>query len=376
MWRALILTSLLALGGPAVAQDADFELGGDQYAVGRSVTLSEQGINSAFIAGNTVTLRSDIDGSAHMAGRSVTVMGRVGENLYGAGMTVDVSGAVSGDATLLGDTVMVSEPVSGNLRATAGTISIDAPVAGSAILAGETVTLNEAIVGDVALASQDVTWGDKAVIEGTLHIYSDSPDDIEVPTRVIDEARIERHSAQAFDEVHGTMEEAKKPSAWAKLKGFIGGILVTGLLATLIAVVAPKQVASLRARSLEKPGFGVWMGAIGFATLIGLNVVLMMTGIGIVALFVTIPVTIAVGFLGYLLGVYMVGVWALGTAGRAMPETTSDRAVAGFAGAAILTIIAMIPLVGWWIAMAAMFLGLGGVAIKVLRSKAFAGAKA
>lgn len=353
----------------ALADDtADFSFGGDTYMAGRSVSLT-QDTGSAFMAGNNVTLRADTDGAAHLMGRNVTVLGRVGGNLYGAGMTLSVSGPVAGDASLMGSTITIDEPISGNLRAGGETVSINAPIAGSAMIGGSDVTIDEAIVGDLALGAEDVTWGDRAVIEGELHLYSDAPDTVEVPSRVISGDRVFVHDAKEFDEMGDSVVETREPSAWSKIKGFLGGIILTGLLATLLAAALPKWIAGVREEALANKPRALWIGAAAFSAVIGFNLLLAMTGIGIFALPFWALFTVLVGFGGYLIGAYVLGVYVLGTAGRGMPESFGDRALAGFAGAAILSIVGMIPLIGWWAVLAVLLAALGGVAMRLFNPR-------
>lgn len=358
MLKSLLPILFVALAAPAVAQDnADWRFGGDAYLAGRNVFLSGNPVDDLFAAGDKVTARADVEGSAHMAGRYVTLDARVGENFYGFGQQVEVDGPVAGDVTILGETLSVTEPVSGDLRATGSNIEVTAPVAGSVILAGESVMLDAAITGDLALAVADIDWGEAASVDGTVHVYADSPQAIDVPERVAPGSRVEFHETREFEGV----EIPSRPGFFARLRGFLGGILVIGLLGTALAALAPDYVAVLRKRTLARPLRTGWIGLVALSALVGSVVFLAMTGIGLVLVPVSLIAAVLLGIAGYVVGTYVLGVWAVGLAGRGAPQSTGDRAIAAFAGAAAGALIGFIPWIGWLAVMALFLVGAGAL---------------
>ncbi|GGD46976.1 hypothetical protein [Sinisalibacter lacisalsi] len=367
MLRAIIPFLFIALATPTLAQDdADWRFGGDAYLAGRTVTLSGEAVDDLFAAGDKVTARTEIGGSAHMAGRYVTLMSRVGENFYGAGMEVDVEAPVAGDVTIMGQRLTITEPVSGDVRATGSRIRLDAPVAGNALLAGETITLNAAIMGDLALATPDVSWGDAASVAGEVHIYTDDPDNVDVPERVASADRVTFHPARAFDAVDGDVLQ-ERPGFFTRLRGWLGGILAVGLIGTLFGAIAPKQLAALRERALDRPLRTGLLGFAGLSALVGSVVFLAMTGIGIVVIPVALIAAVLLGIGGYVVGTYSIGVWATAVAGRPMPKSIGDRALAAFSGAAIGALIGLIPWLGWLAVMAIFLVGAGAVVVRITR---------
>ncbi|GKY87004.1 hypothetical protein [Sinisalibacter aestuarii] len=367
MRRILLPILLIVLAAPALAQDAaDWRFGGDAYLAGRNVTLAGDAVQDLFIAGDKVTARADIEGTAHMAGRYVTLESRVGQNFYGVGMAVEVDGTVAGNVTAAGDSVIVSEPVSGNLRATGSSVDITAPVAGNAILGGEHVTLDATVGGDLALAAANVDWGDGARVAGEVHIYADDPSSIEVPSSVAGSDRVILHEMGEWDDVDG-MPSVDRPGFFQRLTGWLGGVLVVGVLGTIFAAVAPGYLAGLRERALSRPLRTGAVGFVGLSALVGSVVFLAMTGIGIVLVPVSIIAAVLLGILGYVIGAYAIGVWAFGMAGRGMPDSTGDRAIAAFAGAAIGALIGLIPWLGWLAVMAIFLVGAGALVARIMK---------
>ncbi len=364
MLRILLSVFLFAAAVPALAQEAaGWRFGGDAFVAGRKVTLTGEPVQDLFLAGDKITVRTDIEGSAHMAGRYVTLDARVGQNFYGMGMDVQLDGTVAGNATIAGDSLSVREPVAGNLRATGSNVEIVAPVAGSAILAGENVTLDAVIGGDLALAATDVEWGRGAEVGGTVHIYADTPDHIEVPDRVAPADRVEFHPVDEWQDVPGETP----PGFFARMRGWLGGILIVGLLGTIFGAVAPKQLAALRERAVDRPLRTGFLGFVGLSALVGSVVFLTMTGIGIVLVPVSLVGTVLLVAAGYVIGAYALGVWVTGVAGRAAPRTTGDRAIAAFTGAAIGALIGLIPWLGWLALMAIFLIGAGAIVVRLAR---------
>ena len=367
--RALIPVLLVGLAAaPAFAEDdADWRFGGDAYMAGRAVTLSGDGVDNLFAAGDRVTARADIAGSAHMAGRNVTLEARVGENFYGAGQTVKIEGAVAGDVTIAGENLVVAEPVSGNLRAMGATIDLIAPVAGSAIVAGETVLFDAAITGDVMLAVASVDWGENAVVAGELHVYADDPDDIPVPERVASADQVTYHETKQFEGVMDDLPGMERPSLVERLRNWIGGVIVVGVLGTLFAAIAPNFLANMRARAIARPVFTGVVGFVGLSALFGSVILLAMTGLGILLIPLSISAAVLLAITGYVIGAYALGVWATGVAGRAVPATTGDRAIAAFAGAVVAAVIGLIPWIGWLAVMAIFLVGAGALVARTIR---------
>jgi hypothetical protein len=367
MLRAIIPFLFIALATPVLAQDgADWRFGGDAFLAGRSVTLSGDAVGDLFAAGDKVTSSSEVEGSAHMAGRYVTLTSRVGENFYGAGMEVDIEAPVAGNVTIMGQRLTVAEPVSGNLRATGSRVRLTAPVAGNALIAGETVDVSASIMGDLALATPDVSWGEAATVAGEVHVYTDDPDSIEVPERVASADRVTFHPARAFDSVDGDAQD-ERPGFLTRLRGWLGGILAVGLLGTLFAAIAPKQLAALRERVLDRPWRTGLLGFAGLSALVGSVVFLAMTGIGIVVIPFALIAAVLLGIGGYVVGTYSLGVWVTAVAGRPMPKSTGDRALAAFSGAAIGALIGLIPWLGWLAVMAIFLVAAGAVVVRITR---------
>ncbi|WP_424944353.1 hypothetical protein [Aliiroseovarius crassostreae] len=372
MFRTLLISLLTPVIGlaalPASAQEV-YRFGNDAYMAGDNVTLSGEAVDDAFIAGNTVVISAPVEGSAHAGGRSVSISGPVGNNVYAAGMNVNVAAGVGGDAQLAGDTVLVAAPVAGDLRVAAQRVEITGSVGDSALVAAENILLTEVIAGDASFATDNVSFGENARIEGTLYLYSEDVDAIEVPETVIPAERIERHAASEFDGSAdpdgGATSAPTSTGGWMSwLGGQIGSILTLAVLASIVAYFAPGFLMALRDRTLESPFRAIWMGFLSVSALAGALIVLAITGYGILLAPFAVLGALLLGVTGYVIGAYLLGVGAVKLAGQPLPVTFPERAIAALAGAVSITVLALIPVVGWPLVVAVALAGAGALVIR------------
>jgi hypothetical protein len=371
MLRTILLIGLVGLATPALSAGEElFRLGGDVFASGSSVTLDAPGTDDVFAAGERVEIASPITGSAHLAGRRIISGADVGADLFGFGSDVSVGAPVAGNATLAGYDVAVDAAVGGNLRAAGRTVRVAAPVAGSAMLAAGTLSLDAAIAGDTVIAADALEFGPDARIEGSLRLYGDKADALEVPASVVPADRIERHRGRpdnAVSDPFGMEMDIAGPSWVAVTVGFVIGILVLAVFAFLAALIAPRQVERLGEEVADAPFRTFWIGFLTLSALIGACVVAILTVIGVLAVPVIVLATIALCFLGYLVAVYLVGRAVWSRFDRVPPVTLSERAIAALAGAVIVTLLGLVPFVGWPLLLILTLTGLGALSVATFR---------
>lgn len=367
MLRSILFLCATLIAAPTFADEV-YRFGDDAYIAGDNVTLSGDAVDDAFVAGNTVVISAPVNGSAHAGGRSVSVSAPVGQSLYAAGMNVSVSAPVGGDAQLLGDTVLVTAPISGDLRLGAQRAEITAAIGDDALVAAEHILLTETIAGDASLSTKTISFGENARIEGTLYLYADDPDAIEIPAHVVPADRIERHDADAFDpsaDPEGGATLQPSAGGWMSwLGGKVTGILILTAMATLIAALAPAFLLNLRERTLETPLRAVWMGFLSISALAGSLFLFALTGYGILLVPASIVLAVLLGVAGYVIGTYILGVGVMGVLNRPLPETLTERAIAALVGAIAITLLALIPVIGWVGMLAVAIAGAGALIIR------------
>lgn len=368
MLRFYLTFVLLICATIAAAQDeAALTLGKDGFLAGRSITQAAERLDDLFMAGETVTSRAPISGSAHLAGRRVTIIGDVGGDLYAAGMDVAVDGAVSGDATLAGYDLRIAA-VGGDLRASGSSVTMTGPVGGYALLAGETVRLDSTIAGDVRLSARKVAFGEEARIDGRLILYEEESGALDVPDRVIPADRVDRRPVEAWDDD----TRAFRPFSWAGfILRYLGGLLVAAALAALMAAVLPGPMMAMRRRILAAPLRTLWFGFLAQSAVLGMSVMFAITLIGIFISPAALLVAVLSGFLGFLIGGYAFGVGVLLLFGRGEPGPLGARVLAAASGTMVICLIALVPVVGWIVALAVTLAGVGALTDRIFRPRFF-----
>lgn len=371
--KKALFSVLLAMGATLLITSASFaqsqlDVADDRFIGGPDAVHASDGVDDLFMSGDTVRSISDISGSAHLAGRKLLIEGAVGGDVYAAGMDIDVKGPVSGDATLAGYDISVGD-VGGDLRVSGQKISLTGIVDGYTLVNGGRVTFSTKVKGDVSLTARQVSFSETAQIEGTLLLFEDEVGATEIPESVIAADRIERRPAP------GSSEAVEALSVWDRehpVMKFFARLVFVGIVTCLIAFLIPSAVGKLRQSALGRPLVTLLMGFLALSASIGAAIVLMISGIA----FILVPIPLLIAFVGalagYMFGVYVVGIGALAAIGKPELDKPSMRLLAAATGAIAATIISRIPLLGWLGTLTIMLIGLGALAIWLLRPKFFA----
>ena len=352
------------LATPALAEDASqgFRFGNDVFASGAAVTVEAPGTDDVFAAGERVELGVPITGSAHLAGRRVVADGAVGGDLYAFGADVTVSAPVAGDATLAGYDIEVGGAVGGDLRAAGRHLRVSAPVAGSALLTGASVVIDAAIEGDATIAADALRFGPQGRVGGKLVLRGKRAATREVPPTAAPADRVEREAAAA-----GGPRPPYRPNWLALGTGFVVGTLVLAVLAALTLLIAPAGVERLGRLAAARPFRTFWIGFLALSVLVGASVLAVLSIIGILAVPALLLATALLTLLGYLVGVCFVGRAAWGWAGQLPPDSFLERVLTALIGAVAVSLVALVPFVGWILLPILALTGLGALTVALLR---------
>lgn len=361
----LLLLFLLMLATHALADDRTV-IGGDAYVGGGSAVLSDPSPRDAFLAGFSADLLGRVEKDANAVGFNVDFDAPVGGDIHAAGFSVKIAQPVGEDVTAAGFSIYIREQaaIGGNARLSAGTITLDAPVAGSLIATAGTMTINQAVAGDARLTGGKIIFGPAAKIGGRLAYFA--PEPIVIPPSVITADRVSYTKLGAAGAASAAREAAGQTTQWfwpSMLGLLIGFALTIGFLvavAALLLALAPGLVERLRGDAAAAPFRSMLMGLIGMGMLIGLVPVAAMTLVGIPLIPFVILAAIVLWTLGYLLGAYSVSVRAAKSF-REIPETMAGRLVILALGLAVIATLNFIPIIGWLINLAIVFIGLGAI---------------
>jgi hypothetical protein len=257
--------------------------------------------------------------------------------------------------------------VTGNLRAAGSEVSVQA-VGGYALVTGAEVTLQGVIAGDAVLVGDDITFGPGARVGGQLTIYAQDPAGVTVPESVAPAARVRIEQAARYDDAAWSdrMPMPMQVPVWRIVGGFLGGVLIVGLMAGMVIAIAPQAVQNWRMLALAHPGRAIWSGFLVTSALAGSGFVLMLTLVGVFLLPVMLVITMLAIFAGYALGSYLLGAGLWLAVGRGMPDGLAGKFALACLGALVAGLAWLVPVAGWFFVLGLTMLGIGTLAAFVL----------
>ena len=368
MLAVAVLVPALAYGATIKAGEEVFLKKGNDvqdnlYVAGGNISVSSTVFGDLLTAGGNILISEDVSEDIAAAGGAITILGDTGGDVRVAGGNILIAGDVAGELIIAGGSVIISSDssIDGDVVVAGGQVSLDGDVAGDAQIAGGIVTINGNIAGNVkADIDEKLTIGEGAIIRGTLEYNARSEEVLVVNENAVIAGEI------TFKEVKGVNTEGMKNFVAAAVGAFVLFKLVSLILVALVLVWLFRSFSNkIVEKSVRKPlkmlgkGFAVLVlvpvaSIILFATLFGAS-------FGFLAMF-------AYGLLIILSCVYggvVVGAWI----GKLISK--SDHAMITWKnvvlGIILLTIVRLIPVVGWIVGLLVFLITLGSLSHIVLK---------
>ncbi|OLC65340.1 MAG: hypothetical protein AUH76_02860 [Candidatus Rokubacteria bacterium 13_1_40CM_4_67_11] len=379
--RAMQRRGLTALGGsimvaalfawlPLQAAAADLRQGSD-VTVGSGETVNDD----IYAGAGTVSIDGTVNGSVIAGGGTITVTGTVTRDLIVGGGTINVSGHIGGSIIAAGGNVTVTGPIAQDLVVTAGRVDVGsaATIGRDLVVAGGTATISAPIARRVQMTSGSLTLRnrvggdvrgrvdhlklDGAQIGGNLDYTSNNS--VEQVNGAHVTGTITRHTPtdRGGDAGNGFL-------GW--LRGLIGIFALGLLLIFLFPALSSRAIDTERAQPWASLGIGAG--------------ILVITPIVALIVFV---IGILIG--GWWLGLLLIPLWILALAiGYAISGFLLGRlifarlgwggyhdALALLGGLFVLTVVGLIPVIGWLVGLVAIVFGAGALALVVATRRAW-----
>jgi hypothetical protein len=357
---------------PLEAAAADLRQGSD-VTVGHTETVNDD----IYAGAGTINIEGTVNGNVIAGGGTITVSGNITRDLIVGGGTINVTGHVGGSIIAAGGNLTLSGPVEHDIVVTGGMIDIasGAAIGRDLLVAGGTATVSAPVARRVQMSSGSLTLKnhvggdvrgrvdhlklDGAQIGGNLDYTSNNA------VELVNGARV------AGTTTRHTPTDTNSPG-----NGFLGwlreliGLFALGLLMIfLLPGLSARAIDTLRA--LPWPSLGI-----GAAILVITPIVALITFI----------VGLLIG--GWWLGVLLVPIWILVLAvgyvvsgfllGRLLFARLGwggyHDALALLGGLFVLTVLGLIPVLGWLVGLAALVFGAGALALTVSRRTSWRGA--
>lgn len=364
-WLAAALAPLLAAAGPAAADIDEVRefMGRDLVAAGQRVTVSGDDLGAVYAAGETVELVSPTAEDALLAGRRVRIRAAVGDDAYLAGELVDVAAPVAGRVLAAGETVTLTAEATtgGGVRLFGRHVEVAGAVGGDAWIAAETVRLSGTFGGDVTVSAREVDIDPAARIGGML-VYR-APEEPDVPDSA---APPERRRYEEW-----------RPEIWdwdwhpRRLLAPLFGILLAFPLSLAVAggillAAAGGTMERIAAAGMARPGAAIGAGLVVLAVWSVAALLLLFTLIGAplgLLLGLALPLIVV---LGYVAGALTLGLGAWRSIGRELPGGLGRFGLLA-AALAVLTLVGLVPVLGFVVGLLVTLGGLGAAALALRR---------
>ena len=358
-----VVASVLLGSVPASAQMDD------TWRAGARVNVIADGQVNVWAAGAIVSVRGNVRDVIRACGAEVEIDATAGGDVYSCGAIVTVKGTVGGDLFAGSARTSVDARVVGNLKVAGARVVIgpqtevrgETTVAGAEVIFagtsqgpanfyGDTVQIDGRIVGKVLVRARNVTIGKGAVIEGAITFETFSDPLIEPGATVRGRQTV----------TQPPVPEVGPGVVFAALGGMflfaIGAGLVLGIL---LLIVARPFVERAIDRIRTAPGRSA---LVGFLVLILVPVVAVVVMVTVVGIPIGLLMLLAFPFTLLSAGVLA----AFGLSDWLMNRGRNERSWGGrvlllLVGLIILTLVGLIPILGFVTWVIALMIGLGAL---------------
>lgn len=329
---------------------------GDIWCAGGTVTISDTVQSDIVVAGGTLNLRGYVAESVRAAGGTLTLSGSVGGDLLitGGTITLERSAVIAGDVAVAGGNVVLDGTVRGNLNAASGKLSLNGNVEKGLEFNGDELYLNAAVSSNSVLVANTISLGSNAALSGNVRYWTSGGE--------MDFGNALRQGATAtFDS--SLKERFERPSY--KFLGFASFAAVLWyLLAMLLLLWAGQRLfSSLFSRAAEharaEPVRSLGYGFLYFVAVPALVVLLFVTLIGIPLGAVILALYFLLMSLANVITALVATHWLAQQKGYRWSAWVFLLVALGIL--ILLKIIGFIPIAGWVVKIAAIFIAFGAI---------------
>lgn len=352
---------------PSIAFALNFEVGeeilssevinDDYYAAGGTIQMESDVNGDLILLGGRIFVNSVVSQDLMLLGADIIVRGEIKDDVRIAGGNVTIDAIIKDDLILAGGNIELGENgfVGSDITVAGGNITINGMINGDLQGTGKNIYINNVIKGNVGLIGVDnLIFGPNGKVMGNLIYRSPSPS-----------------KTVSKETVKGvvTYESAQLPASkkemevifWSLFAGFSVFSLLTLLFAGLIFLALFRFYMINSAKTVYKKPLASL--GIGFLVLILppiLAVLFLITGIGWPFFFILIASWLIALYAAKLIAVLVISLKLV----PVKDKSSFVRAYGSFAlGALLLTLLMLIPIVGWIIEFILVVMGLGAITL-------------
>jgi hypothetical protein len=323
----------------------------DVWAAGALTNVRGTIAHELHAAGADVDVGTSTRGDAYVAGAIVSVTGSYGHDLYAAGARLSIAARVDGDLKAGGARVLVRRQtdVRGLTRIAGADVVFAGVSRGQTEIYGDTVQIDGNIGGDLLVRARSVTIGKSAVIDGNATFQT-----INEPT-IVEGAVIRGRQTTTLPEPQVSRFDAGQALFGLVLFSIAAGFMAGLVLLTVRRAFVERSVAALR----NRPGHSFGLGVLVFVLVPVIALALMITIIGI-------PTALLILFALPLLWLTATVITAFTMGDFLVNRVPRERGFLAqlwqlIVGLVVLSVIGIIPYLGFLTWLAALLVGLGAL---------------
>jgi len=352
---------------------------GESYYLPENKTIDD----NLYATASYIDIAGNVSGDFVGAGGNVMVTGEIDEDVSVAGGTVDLWGNIGDDVRVTGGKILLAGDIGGDLLAAGGlvqmrpnvTVGGDAIAAGGMVvmignfrddvnLSGGSVALGGSVRGNATVKfSESLTIAEGTTITGDFDYYG--PKEIEMPSNVVINGEVRFHQTAPS----GVAAPKVTPDALEVAGEFFAGIIiffwVMCLIGTLILALLAVLLYQKKSTEIVRSGmkqFG-WNILRGFLVMIFVPLALLVLVVSVIGFIPAVYLGLlyfavyieAMVFAGIIFG-SMIFKWIKRTKEY---EISWGSAIVGVL---LLSVLRLIPLLGWVLWMIFLFVAMGAIA--------------
>lgn len=324
-------------GGGLVSVEED--INGDLYIAGGSLTINGNITGDLVIAGGQVTINGDVSDDVRVAAGSIVLNGNVGDDLIATGGQLNI-----GAETLIGGTLILGNGYANIM----GSVNEDIRGGGGKIVIGGTV------YGDVTLEVQDtVVLTENANINGNL-IYTSLREAELNDEQVAGFIEFNKQAITPAEEVDVKKQAEDFFSRWHI---FIQAVKYLSLLALALVLVllVPAGLTRVTKTCIDRPWKSLGIGFVVLICSIAAMIILSITVLGIPLALILLALLMITLYVAKVYASLFIGNLIIRPKKMTKPKLFGLIAL----GAFILTVIDIVPFIGWLVSFAILMIAFG-----------------
>lgn len=327
---------------------------GNSYAAGASIVLTAPVAGDFLACGGSVIIAAPVSGDNFILAGSISSRASMKGDFRAAGGSIDVNESIAGDLVALGYSVRDTGRVRGSVFIVAANATISDGALGPVTIYGNNISLAGDFSSDVSIiASGRVALAPGTMIRGSLAY--ESPDKAVIPASATVVGGITYTNAAYLPDVSTSRMLAFVSIGFFIIARIIGALILAGILAGLF----PKFAEAIVDRVFQdRPRDILLAELLGFAILVATPIVVAMLLLTFVGIGLALLILILYALL-FLLSLVYAGILIGGMLSRRFIKREQILWHDGVLGTAILSLIALVPVIGPPIALLLMLFAAG-----------------